>query len=72
MGLIIFAILMMSLITGQVKSIIKLKTTDDASDTSEDDYFDDFETLWFLIFVFSFMGLAPHVAVWRVHHYYYI
>ena len=45
MGLIIFAILMMSLITGQVKSIIKLKTTDDASDTSEDDYFDDLETL---------------------------
>jgi len=45
MWFIIFAILMMSLITGQVRSIIKLKTTDDVSDTSEDDYFDDFESL---------------------------
>ena len=50
MGLIIFVIIMSSLIVSQVRSIIVMKTVDDDSEEYGDDYFDDFETLWFLIF----------------------
>jgi len=45
MGFIVFVILISFLIVSEAKSIIALKTTEDASEESGDDYFDDFETL---------------------------
>jgi hypothetical protein len=45
MGFIMFAILIGSLIVSKIRDITTVKTTNVVSEESEEDYYDDFETL---------------------------
>jgi len=45
MGLAMFVVLIGSLIVSNIRSVIVIKTTDVVSEETEDDYYDDFETL---------------------------
>jgi len=44
MGFIMFAIMIGSLIISEIRNIIVMKTVDNVSEETGDDYFDDFET----------------------------
>jgi len=45
MGFILFVILISSLIMDNIRSVLVTKTTDIASEETDDDYFDDLEAL---------------------------
>jgi len=45
MGLVMFVIMIASLIVSNIRSVIVMKSTDYVSEETEDDYYDDFETL---------------------------
>jgi len=45
MGFAMFVVLIASLIVSNVRSIVDMKTVNNVSEETEEDYYDDFETL---------------------------